>query len=78
VNIHDIGPKEIAQQLTLVSVDLLKSIAPDEFVFYLWGKKNDPNLPRLTVNLQRFIDRFNKVFFFHFFLFFSLQIFTNF
>jgi len=61
LDLVDVAPKEIAQHLTLVSVDLLRAIAPDEFVFFLWGKKSNPLTAQLTRNLQRLIDRFNKV-----------------
>jgi len=61
IDFEAVHPKEVAHHLTLVSVDLLKAIAPDEFVFYIWGKKSNPMTARLTQNLQRLIDRFNKV-----------------
>lgn len=54
-------PKETAQAMTMVAIEYLKAIPPDEFVFFLWGKKSDPRTPKMTQNLQRLIDRFNKV-----------------
>jgi len=61
LDLLDVSPKDIAQHLTLVSVELLKMIQPDEFVFQLWGKKSNPLTAKMTRNLQRMIDRFNKV-----------------
>jgi len=65
VDLIEFHPKEIAFHMTVVSVDFLKAIAPDEFVFYIWGKKSDPMTPQLTQSLQKFIDRFNKVLHLH-------------
>ena len=61
IDFDEVHPKDLAHHLTLVSVDLLKAIAPDEFVFYIWGKKSNPLTARMTQNLQRLIERFNKI-----------------
>ena len=61
IDFDEVHPKDLAHHLTLVSVDLLKAIAPDEFVFYIWGKKSNPLTARITQNLQRLIERFNKI-----------------
>jgi hypothetical protein len=80
IDFEAVHPKEVAHHMTLVSLDLLKAIAPDEFVFYIWGKKSNPMTARLTQNLQRLIDRFNKVccpsFFFLLSSFFFLNAFS--
>jgi len=44
-----------------VAIKLFKTIQPDSFAIYLWGKKDPKLQEEMTRNLNKFIDRFNKV-----------------